>query len=59
MEKLRPKMGNPWAIIFGFSLFVLILCIPNVSKNSYHEIGADKLSAKHKGVMMGVVQLMD
>ena len=32
MERIQPKIGNPLAISFGFSLFLVILFIPNVLK---------------------------
>ena len=39
MEKLRPKTGNPLAISFVVSWFLLILYVPIVKKYSYHDIG--------------------
>ena len=32
MDQPRPKTGNPLEYFFVFSLFLLILCLPNVSK---------------------------
>ena len=54
MEQLRPKTRNPLEICFGFSMFLLLLCIPNVSKQYYHDTGSDQLYAKHKGGMVSV-----
>ena len=34
--------------IFGVSLYLIILCLPNVSNESYNGTGADKLSASHE-----------
>ena len=48
MEHLWPKTGNPLAIVFGFSIFLLILCLPNVSNKYYHITVSDKFSAQHK-----------
>ena len=54
MDQLCPKMGNPLTIFICFSLFLLILCLPNVSKNSCHDTGSDKFSAEHKGGLVSV-----
>ena len=32
MEQLRPKTGIYWKFCFGFSVFLLKLCLPDVSK---------------------------
>ena len=42
------KQGIPWQFIFGFFLFLLILCLPNVSNKFYHDTGSDKFSEQHK-----------
>ena len=55
MDQIRPKTGNPLAILFLFLYVLLILCVPNVSKHSYHDTGSDQLSAQHKGVLVIVV----
>ena len=46
MEQLRPKIGNPLAILVLFIL--LILCLPNISNKFYHGTGGDQLSAQQK-----------
>ena len=55
MYQIGPKTGNPLEIYFGLSTFLLILCVHNVSKNSYHCKGSDKLYTKHEGELTGVV----
>ena len=37
-EQLRPKTGNPLAICFGFSLFLIMLCLP-LHENRKHVQG--------------------
>ena len=48
-------MGIPWKCSCGLYLFLLISCLPKVSKNSYHDTGADKFSSQHEGLMVNVV----
>ena len=52
MDKLQPKTGNPLAICFSLPLFLLISCLPNFSKYSYHDTGSDQLYEKNKGGLM-------
>ena len=44
----------PYAVFFYLFLLIL-LCLPNVSKKSYHVTVSDKLSAKHKRGLVSVV----
>ena len=48
------KNGESLGHFFGFSLFLLILLLPNVSKKYYHGKGSDKLFAHKKGGLVGV-----
>ena len=59
LDKLWPKMGNPFAIIFSLSLFLMILCLHNSSKKCYHDIGSYKLSEQHQGVQVSVAREND
>ena len=40
--------------IFGVSLYLIILCLPNVSNESYNGTGADQLSASHEELLVSV-----
>ena len=53
MEQIWPKTGNPLGV-FWFLFILLILCLPNVSKNIYHITGSDQFSAQKKGVLVSV-----
>ena len=53
MDQLRPKTGNTLKIMF-FSLFLLILFLPNVSNKYYHDILSDQLYEQHKRGMASV-----
>ena len=55
MKLLQTKTGNPLAFVFGFSLFLLLLCLPNISNKYYHDTVSDQLYAQHKGGILGVV----
>ena len=46
------KRGIPWQLFFGFSLFLFILCLTNVSNKYYHGTLSDKLSLHHKGLLI-------
>ena len=46
----RESLGN----CFSFSLFLLILCLPNISKKYYHVTGSDQFYVQHKGVLVSV-----
>ena len=46
----RGSLGN----FVGLYLFLLILCLPNVSNKPYNETGSDKFSSQHKGVILSV-----
>ena len=53
-EQLRPKTGNTLAISVWLLCFLLILCLPNVSKKSYHDTVSDQFSAQQKGLLASV-----
>ena len=54
MEQVRPKTGNPLESFVGFYLFLLLLCLPNFSKKSYHETGENHLYSQQKGGLVSV-----
>ena len=41
IDQLWPKMGNPLASIYGFSLFLLILCFTNDPNKYYNDTGLE------------------
>ena len=45
MEQIWPKKGVPCQF-FWFLSILLISCIPNVSKKTFHDTGQNKLSAE-------------
>ena len=55
MEQLWPKIGNIWSIYLLISLFLIILCVPNVTKYSYHDTGSVQLYSQHKGGVVSVL----
>ena len=46
MEQIRPKTGNPLAIVFNLSMLLLMLYIPRVFQKSHHDTGSDQLFAQ-------------
>ena len=54
MEEIRPSKVNPLEICFCFSMFLIILCLLNVSNTYYHGIERDQFSKQHKGSLVGV-----
>ena len=52
MDQLQTKTGNPLANFKSSLWFLLILCVPNFTKYSYHEKVLVQLYAYHKGVVV-------
>ena len=48
------KWGIPRQFILGFSLFLLILCLPNVSNKYNNDTSLDELYARQKVEMVSV-----
>ena len=53
MDQLRPKMVNNLEH-FCIYLFLLILCLPNVSNKYYYGTESEQLSEQHKGVLVSI-----
>ena len=54
MEEIRPSKVNPLEIFSGFSMFLIILCLLNVSNTYYHGKERDQFSKQYKGGLVGV-----
>ena len=54
MDQLRLNKGNTLEICFGLFIFLLILCLPNVSKTFHHDTGSYRLFVQQKGVLASI-----